>query len=667
MKASLKRGNVTAKIPGRMFMRNFSIFIFFCLTALMLICPSGGAGADKSEPIRVEFKWLEDEASEMKIYTTRYALINNLGNFIVKPIHAIGYNFSKDPDKYLYIADPDKGRTGIIDGNGKWVIKPEFLDIFENHGDITARKPGTERGVIDYSGKWILSPKYNSLHYFNEDIIQASEDYKKYGLIDKRTEKLITKPEFNLMTYVGKTAAYVTIQDSMGTRRGLLNYATGEYILDLAVANDIECENELCLVKTNNKYGVMDLEGRWVVEQKFNKLNYFNSNFNLHSASASDYNNKVGYINDVGEWQIEPQYDDAGNFNSVGIAPVKIGNTFNFIDTKGNIIIKTPYDSIVKCSPYLSTGLIDFFIVKSGGKVGMLDPYGKNFIPPEFDEIVGRFSGAKLLQGKNIGFIDGNGEFFIHPQDFDDIIRVNYSTFVVHSKGKIGVLKNGNLRYIEEKMPIKNIESAGKNNVVLVELENSHKIYVNVSSDIPKIIFSISLDENGLSVGRDGTGKTVWPLGEEYKNLLAHKREMTKISDEIRKEREERRQAAIDAKIRDEAMIMAFNLFGNMVGQSIKETARTFKSIGTSGPVHMPGDIVYICLSTTNFKAKIVAVNGDDLEFETLYELDYVLPDKLADAIASGGLNFTTPKGSRGRASRENAVPEYSSQYHCPY
>src|SRR6185295_14098710 len=112
---------------------------------------------------------------------------------------------------------------------------------------------------------------------------------------------------------------------------------------------------------------------------------------------------------------IAPRFDEAGAF-SEGLAAVRVGAKFGYIDTKGNIVIMPQFDH----AGLFSEGLASAGI---GDKNGYIDKQGMFVITPKF-EVADLFPFSEGLAAVRIGdflsgkwgFIDKQGEIVVKPQ-----------------------------------------------------------------------------------------------------------------------------------------------------------------------------------------------------------------------------------------------------------
>ncbi len=109
------------------------------------------------------------------------------------------------------------------------------------------------------------------------------------------------------------------------------------------------------------------------------------------------------------------EYDDVGTF-SEGLAPVKVGGKWGFIDKTGKQIIPCLYDYawLLSLNSSFNEGLASVYV---GGKWGFINKTGEQIIPCLYDYADSFSEGlASVYVGGKWGFVDkyGNSTF-----DFD--------------------------------------------------------------------------------------------------------------------------------------------------------------------------------------------------------------------------------------------------------
>ncbi len=112
---------------------------------------------------------------------------------------------------------------------------------------------------------------------------------------------------------------------------------------------------------------------------------------------------------------IPATFDDAGMF-AEGLAPVRVGGKFGYIDTRGNLAIQPQFDFATRFSEGLAAAGI-------GGKEGYIDKSGKFVLTPQFEiadlqvfsEGLAPVRIGEFVAGK-WGYIDKSGNVVIQPQ-----------------------------------------------------------------------------------------------------------------------------------------------------------------------------------------------------------------------------------------------------------
>jgi len=130
----------------------------------------------------------------------------------------------------------------------------------------------------------------------------------------------------------------------------ILDAETGKHYLEDCIPEDvntnvelhIDCNNMVVAMTHDNKYGLLDLEGNWIVEPEYSLL----KNDGEWYIFRENNNSLLGWIDKTGEIKIEPIADPPHycwwygfGFNDVSY----IGNGC-FINRVGDIVLETDYD-----------------------------------------------------------------------------------------------------------------------------------------------------------------------------------------------------------------------------------------------------------------------------------------------------------------------------------
>jgi hypothetical protein len=105
-----------------------------------------------------------------------------------------------------------------------------------------------------------------------------------------------------------------------------------------------------------------------------------------------------------GSIAIPPQFEEAQSFQE-GLAGVKIGDNWGFIDRMGKIVIRPQFENVIGFSD-------SFAIVYSGGTPSYIDRQGHKKIGKSFKEVTPFVHGlaAVLLDDRHVAYINKSGK-----------------------------------------------------------------------------------------------------------------------------------------------------------------------------------------------------------------------------------------------------------------
>ena len=159
---------------------------------------------------------------------------------------------------------------------------------------------------------------------------------------------------------------------------------------------------------------------------------------------------KWGYMNKSGEIVIKCQFDDAGLFTEDGLARIKIGEKYGFVDKTGTFITNPQYD-------WASSFSDGFAVIQQGDLYGYINTDGKIAINPQYDEAYSFGNGyAIVVVGENWGIIDEAGKYVINPQygaEYYDTYSIAYELSNADNVKKVllPAMKNEKYGYIDIK------------------------------------------------------------------------------------------------------------------------------------------------------------------------------------------------------------------------
>ncbi|WP_312075588.1 WG repeat-containing protein [Chryseobacterium sp.] len=216
-------------------------------------------------------------------------------------------NFSisdeKKSDNAILIEQNSK--KGLINIDDLKMMSPRFesLTFLEKSG-LFLGKYSNENYLIDVSKNIATLFTYDHYEEFSKGIIKTSKYGKNQGLIDSENN-IILAPEFEISFLSNNTA----------------------------------------IIKKNNLYGLINDKGKIIMEPKYQKISYNDGAYinGDDELILVKLNNKIGFVDRNGNMKIDFQYEDVTSFNNK-LAPVKLNGKWGYIDKFNTMVIKNIYD-----------------------------------------------------------------------------------------------------------------------------------------------------------------------------------------------------------------------------------------------------------------------------------------------------------------------------------
>ncbi len=322
-------------------------------------------------------------------------------------------------------------KYGFVDYNGKIVIQPkyEYASNFVE-GLAAVKIINGKWGFIDKKGKIIIKPQYEWASDFSDGMC-AVQISGKWGFINKSGD-LVIKAKYN-WAGIFKSNSHVACVTNSKNKYGVID-KNGKVVIDFLSEGLLNFNNNVSIFQKQGLCGLIDIKGKILVAPKYNFLIY--ANYNLYNGSKNG-NNKFGCIDSKGKVVIDFIYSDLISFDEKGLAVVKLNDKFGYIDNKGKIAIKIKYDYAEDF-----TGA-DLAAVGVGKLKGYINRSGKIIIQPKFDWAWNFTNGAARVElGGKWGLIDEKGEYLLEPK-FDAIGRFSkkYLATKATLNGKEGIIK----------------------------------------------------------------------------------------------------------------------------------------------------------------------------------------------------------------------------------
>ena len=184
---------------------------------------------------------------------------------------------------------------------------------------------------------------------------------------------------------------------------------------------------EKILIKENGKMGYMDLNGKKIIECKYEDAILF-----FEGLAGVKKNGKWGFIDESGKTVIDFKYDEVSGFTD-GMANIKKGNKWGIIDKKGMEIVIPKYEEIWSFKEGMA-------VVKRNNKYGYINEKGKEVVIPKYNLTFGYINGMAVVANNNkYGMIDSTGKEVI-PLIYDYCSEINSERICVMKKNKNGYI-----------------------------------------------------------------------------------------------------------------------------------------------------------------------------------------------------------------------------------
>jgi len=296
----------------------------------------------------------------------KWGYINKLGQIIIKANYLAAQPFSED----IAFVRTSK-HLKAIDSLGNTIFKLPLNSNFPgaySEGLAPFLVDG-KYGFIDKTGKTVIDFQFDFARSFSDGLALIKlGDY--YGFIDKEG-KTVINPQFASATSFSDGLAAVRFKktdllSAFISKKGEISFYIPSELTKGFVKKNISEITSLELTGKSDQPSASNLS------LGFNGRIAFDTRAFSENLVSVKINNQYGYINKDGKVVIEPQFSYADAF-SEGLAQVSLRGKCAFINQSGTIVINTPYH-YYSCSSF-SSGL------------------------------------AKIQIGRQIGYIDSNGQF----------------------------------------------------------------------------------------------------------------------------------------------------------------------------------------------------------------------------------------------------------------
>lgn len=228
---------------------------------------------------------------------------------------------------------------GLINSNGKYILKPQYENISALSGGMASVDNGDEVYYINQSNEKILAceePVDEAYSFISGLAVIKQGDLYGYATSNFKLKDV----QWEFATSYLKGVAAIK-KDGKWAIRDISREMVTDFIYDDVIYDEnLICSNaSVIFVKENNQYYLLDLEGNKVLEVGFEDAKPFTS----EGIAPVKKDGKWGFISASGSKIIEAKYDDANAFH-LGTAPVKIDGQWVYIDKSERVVIEGEFE-----------------------------------------------------------------------------------------------------------------------------------------------------------------------------------------------------------------------------------------------------------------------------------------------------------------------------------
>jgi hypothetical protein len=266
---------------------------------------------------------------------------------------------------------------------------------------------GGEWGFLTRKGTYVFNRQFDGLGWFSEGLAAVKVD-GKWGFMDG-LGTIVIAPQFDGASGFSEGLAGVTLAG----KEGFID-KSGQVVITPRFDHAWPFSNGLALIEIDHKRGYIDQRGTMVIEPE-----------NIWAFPFSDgvayvvRDGKAKFIDKSGKPVTDFQIDEGAEAFYEGVAAVRMGQLWGFIDVHGAVVIPPKYDGVFR----FSGGLAKVADSQHPRQWFAIDKSGRVVIGPRFHHTMG-CEGAWFSEGlmaqwadrKRCGFIDRSGRLVIRTK-----------------------------------------------------------------------------------------------------------------------------------------------------------------------------------------------------------------------------------------------------------
>jgi hypothetical protein len=361
------------------------------------------------EPKFEDVGWLTDGLAYVKL-SGKVGFIDGTGNFVIEPVFDKAWPFMSGVGRTSAERD---GVVGVIDKTGAWVFQTSYQQIYFATDFSTGNSSKTlfgwnfkkddRWGLLDLDGRVVLDADFDQpVSHCADGRLQA---FKNKGALSFKADGTPWQPrEGQLVGESCRSVPPYTLR--VGDKFGLVD-ASFNPVTPVQFDAIVQAAPDARNVKIDGKWGRIGLDGRWLIEPKFD---YLSTGIDVFVASIDG---KRGFMRSDGSWLIEPKFDAAR----------LRGKDTAFVTASGatGVLRLSDQSWVVPPRPGVMCDINNAIMSQSDGKRVILSPTGETWIDVGAERvgIILDYGLLTFLRDAKWGLVDTAGQVMVEPQ-FDE-------------------------------------------------------------------------------------------------------------------------------------------------------------------------------------------------------------------------------------------------------
>lgn len=340
-----------------------------------------------------------------------------------------------------------KGKFGYVDNRGELVIQPTYDLAMPFNNGYAVVALGLQPCLINQNNKRVIDTGlYTQITDYSEGLCMVEDFKRRKHYVDTNNQKVISlspdiyeaRPFNSGIAVVSKQTTYTEIKFGKDITTLVYRFAyinkRGDTLTGFEFEDCGDFFNGYSRAIRQNKFGLLNTELKEVLPFKFNQLSQVEE-----GKVIVNENNKYGIYDVTGKWILKPTYPLIYDYNDGMAGFMNDKNLYGFLNEEGTVAIKPIYQSI---RPF-SEGKAAVF---ADGKWGFVNKQGTWVIRNVYDNARMFSEGmSAIMYKRKWGFINEEGKLII-PCDFDAVgdfndglalVELNDITVYINKRGVI--------------------------------------------------------------------------------------------------------------------------------------------------------------------------------------------------------------------------------------